>query len=78
MEELNIDDQEEQMISLMEKANFDEKTFLFGLGIIQNRVTDIKNATVRELQDLRDGLTVDAIKGKGSFIIRLVLIDVYT
>ena len=62
LEELNIDDQEEQMISLMEKANFDEKTFLFGLGIIQNRVTDIKNATVRELQALRDGLTLDAVK----------------
>ena len=55
--------QEEQMKSLMTKANFDRKTFLFGLGIVQNRVTDINNATVRELQALRDGLTVKAITG---------------
>ena len=55
--------QEEQMKSLMTKANFDRKTFLFGLGIVQNRVTDIKNASVRELQELRDGLTVKAITG---------------
>ena len=55
--------QEEQMKSLMTKANFDRKTFLFGLGIVQNRVTDIKNASVRELQALRDGLTVKAITG---------------
>ena len=47
----------------MTKANFDRKTFLFGLGIVQNRVTDIKNASVRELQELRDGLTVKAITG---------------
>ena len=46
----------------MEKANFDRKTFLFGLGIVQNRVTDINNATVRELQALRDGLTINAVK----------------
>ena len=54
--------QEKQMKSLMEKANFDRKTFLFGLGIVQNRVTDINNATVRELQALRDGLTINAVK----------------
>ena len=59
----NLSDQEEQMKSLMTKANFDRKTFLFGLGIVQNRVTDIKNASVRELQALRDGLTVNAITG---------------
>ena len=59
----NLNDQEEQMKSLMTKANFDRKTFLFGLGIVQNRVTDIKNASVRELQALRDGLTVKAITG---------------
>ena len=59
----NLNDQEEQMKSLMTKANFDKKTFLFGLGIVQNRVTDIKNASVRELQALRDGLTVKAITG---------------
>ena len=59
----NLNDQEEQMKSLMTKANFDRKTFLFGLGIVQNRVTDIENATVRELQALRDGLTVKAITG---------------
>ena len=58
-----LNDQEEQMKSLMTKANFDRKTFLFGLGIVQNRVTDIKNASVRELQALRDGLTVKAITG---------------
>ena len=51
------------MKSLMTKASFDRKTFLIGLGIVQNRVTDIKNASVRELQALLDGLTVKAITG---------------
>ena len=58
------EDFQEKLKNLMVQANFDKQTFLFGLGIIQNKVTDIDSATVREMQDLREGLTTEAVNGK--------------
>ena len=47
----------DRMRALMAKSDFDRETFAYTLGILQNGVTDINNATVKEIQALRDGLT---------------------
>ena len=61
----------EKLLELLEKTDFDPQNFLFNLEILQNKVTDIANATVKEMKNLRDGLTNQAILGEFSFMFKM-------